>query len=106
MQAYDSVAIQADLEMGGTDQTFNVLMGRNIQRLWTRSSNYTFHAFNWRNWWSWKNEQERLGNYIGVNEDANTMYEKVMKIPDSMIIKYYNLCTDVHQMMLQKLKRD
>ena len=94
MQAYDSVAIQADLEMGGTDQTFNVLMGRNIQKDYGQDPQITLfmpliEGIDGV-------EKMSLGNYIGVNEDANTMYEKVMKIPDSMIIKYYNLCTDVH----------
>ena len=93
MQAYDSVAIQADLEMGGTDQTFNVLMGRNIQKDYGQDPQITLFMPLIE---GVEKMSKSLGNYIGVNEDANTMYEKVMKIPDSMIIKYYNLCTDVH----------
>ena len=96
MQAYDSVAIQADLEMGGTDQTFNVLMGRNIQKDYGQDPQITLFMPLIEGIDGVEKMSKSLGNYIGVNEDANTMYEKVMKIPDSMIIKYYNLCTDVH----------
>ena len=93
MQAYDSVAIQADLEMGGTDQTFNVLMGRNIQKDYGQDPQITLFMPLIEGIDGVEKMSKSLGNYIGVNEDANTMYEKVMKIPDSMIIK---LCTDVH----------
>ena len=96
MQAYDSVAIQADLEMGGTDQTFNVLMGRNIQKDYGQDSQITLFMPLLEGTDGIEKMSKSLGNYIGINEDANTMYEKVMKIPDNMIIKYYNLCTDVH----------
>ena len=96
MQAYDSVAIQSDLEMGGTDQTFNVLMGRNIQKDYGQDSQITLFMPLLEGTDGVEKMSKSLGNYIGINEDANTMYEKVMKIPDNMIIKYYNLCTDVH----------
>ena len=96
MQAYDSVAIQADLEMGGTDQTFNVLMGRNLQKDYGQDSQITLFMPLLEGTDGIEKMSKSLGNYIGINEDANTMYEKVMKIPDNMIIKYYNLCTDVH----------
>ena len=96
MQAYDSVAIQADLELGGTDQTFNVLMGRNIQKDYGQDSQITLFMPLLEGIDGVEKMSKSLGNYIGVNEDANTMYEKVMKIPDNMIIKYYNLCTDMH----------
>ena len=96
MQAYDSVAIKADLELGGTDQTFNVLMGRNIQKDYGQDSQITLFMPLLEGIDGVEKMSKSLGNYIGVDEDANTMYEKVMKIPDGMIIKYYNLCTDLH----------
>ena len=96
MQAYDSVAIKADLEMGGTDQTFNVLMGRNIQKDYGQDSQITLFMPLLEGIDGDEKMSKSLGNYIGINEDANTMFEKVMKIPDNMIIKYYNLCTDIH----------
>lgn len=96
MQAYDSVAIKADLELGGTDQTFNVLMGRNIQKDYGQDSQITLFMPLLEGTDGVEKMSKSLGNYIGVDEEANTMYEKVMKIPDGMIIKYYNLCTDLH----------
>ena len=96
MQAYDSVAIQADLEMGGTDQTFNVLMGRTIQKDYGQDPQITLFMPLLEGTDGVEKMSKSLGNYIGINEDANTMYAKVMKVPDDKIIKYYNLCTDVH----------
>ncbi len=105
MQAYDSVAIKADLELGGTDQTFNVLMGRNIQKDYGQDSQITLFMPLLEGIDGVEKMSKSLGNYIGVDEDANTMYEKVMKIPDSMIIKYYNLCTDVHPDEVAKIEK-
>lgn len=104
MQAYDSVAIEADLEMGGTDQTFNILMGRNIQKDYGQDSQITLFMPLLEGTDGVEKMSKSLGNYIGINEDANTMYEKVMKIPDNMIIKYYNLCTDVHPDDVEKIE--
>ncbi len=104
MQAYDSVAINADIELGGTDQTFNVLMGRNIQRDFEQDPQITLFMPILEGIDGVEKMSKSLGNYIGVNENANSMYEKVMKIPDSLIIKYYNLCTDVHPDLVDKIK--
>ena len=104
MQAYDSVAINADIELGGTDQTFNVLMGRNIQRDFEQDPQITLFMPILEGIDGIEKMSKSLGNYIGVNENANSMYEKVMKIPDSLIIKYYNLCTDVHPDLVEKIK--
>lgn len=104
MQAYDSVAIQADLELGGTDQTFNVLMGRTIQKDFGQDPQITLFMPLLEGLDGVEKMSKSLGNYIGVNEDASTMYTKVMKIPDSLIIKYYELCTDVHPDDIEKIK--
>ena len=96
MQAYDSVAIKADLELGGTDQTFNVLMGRNIQKDYKQDPQITLFMPLLEGMDGVEKMSKSLGNYIGINEDAKTMYEKLMKIPDSLIIKYYELCTDIY----------
>lgn len=96
MQAYDSVAIKADLELGGTDQTFNVLMGRNIQKDYGQEPQITLFMPLLEGLDGVEKMSKSLGNYIGVSEEPNVMYEKVMKVPDELIIKYYNLCTDVH----------
>lgn len=105
MQAYDSVAIKADIELGGTDQVFNVLMGRNIQKDYGQSPQITLFMPLLEGIDGVEKMSKSLGNYIGVNEDANTMYTKVMKIPDNMIIKYYELCTDVHPDEIAKIKQ-
>ena len=96
MQAYDSVAINSDLELGGSDQTFNVLMGRNIQKDFGQEPQLTLFMPLLEGLDGVEKMSKSLGNYIGISEDANTMYEKCMKIPDELIIKYYNLCTDEH----------
>lgn len=104
MQAYDSVALQADLELGGTDQTFNILMGRNIQKDFGQSPQITLFMPLLEGIDGVEKMSKSLGNYIGIDEPANVMYEKVMKIPDNLIIKYYELVTDVHPDDIAKIK--
>lgn len=104
MQAYDSVQIKADLELGGTDQTFNVLMGRNIQKDFGQDPQITMFMPLLEGTDGVEKMSKSLGNYIGINEDATTMYTKVMKVPDELIIKYYELCTDVHPDDIEKVK--
>lgn len=96
MQAYDSVAVKADIELGGTDQTFNILMGRNIQRDYGQDPQLTLFMPLLEGIDGIEKMSKSLGNYIGISEPAEVIFEKVMKIPDTLIIKYYNLCTDVH----------
>lgn len=105
MQGYDSVAIEADIELGGTDQTFNVLMGRNIQKDYGKDTQITLFMPLLEGIDGVQKMSKSLGNYIGINENANDMYEKVMKIPDNMIIKYYNLCTDLHPDAIIEVER-
>lgn len=105
MQAYDSVAIKADLELGGTDQVFNILMGRNIQKAYGQEAQITLFMPLLEGIDGVEKMSKSLGNYIGVNEPANVIYEKVMKIPDNMIIKYYELATDVHPDAIEIIKK-
>ena len=95
MQAYDSVAIKADVELGGTDQTFNILMGRNIQKDFGQDPQITLFMPLLEGLDGVEKMSKSLGNYVGVNEPAAVMYEKMMKVPDNLIIKYYDLCTDL-----------
>lgn len=104
MQGYDSVEIKADIELGGTDQTFNVLIGRNIQKDFGQEPQITLFMPLLEGTDGIQKMSKSLGNYIGIDEDANTMYEKTMKIPDNMIIKYYNLCTDLHPDEVNKIQ--
>lgn len=96
MQAYDSVVVHADIELGGTDQMFNILMGRNIQKDYGQDPQLTLFMPLLEGLDGVDKMSKSLGNYVGVNEPANVMYEKVMKVPDSLIVKYFNLCTDLY----------
>lgn len=106
MQAYDSVAIKADIELGGTDQTYNILMGRDIQKAYGQEAQLTLFMPLLEGTDGVDKMSKSLGNYIGINEEANTIYEKVMKVPDNLIIKYYELCTDIHPDEIEKIKQE
>ena len=105
MQAYDSVAVKADLEMGGTDQTFNILMGRTIQKDYDISQQVPIFVPLLVGIDGKEKMSKSLGNYIGINEDAKTMYIKIMKIPDDLIITYYQLTTDIHPDKIEVIKK-
>ena len=96
MQAYDSVVVKADIELGGADQTFNVMMGRNIQKDYNVSQQVPLFIPLLLGIDGKEKMSKSLGNYIGVNENAKDMYIKVMKIPDELIITYFELTTDMH----------
>lgn len=105
MQAYDSVAIKADIELGGTDQTFNILMGRNIQKDFGLDPQLTLFMPLLEGTDGVNKMSKSLNNYIGISEEPGVIFEKVMKIADNLIIKYYNLCTDVHPDEVAKLEK-
>ena len=105
MQAYDSVVVKSDLELGGTDQTFNVMMGRNIQKDFGVSQQVPVFVPLLVGIDGKEKMSKSLGNYIGVDEDAKVMYEKVMKIPDDLIITYYQLTTDIHPDKIKAIKK-
>lgn len=104
IQGYDSVAIKADVEFGGTDQRFNVLMGRTIQKEYGMEKQIGIFMPILEGIDGVEKMSKSLGNYIGIDENKNDMYVKVMSIPDSMIIKYYELVTDIHPDELDKIK--
>lgn len=105
MQAYDSVEVKSDIELGGTDQTFNVMMGRNIQKDFGISQQVPVFIPLLVGLDGKEKMSKSLGNYIGVNEDAKTMYTKVMKVPDELIITYYELTTDIHPDEVKNIKK-
>ena len=96
MQAYDSVFLNADVELGGTDQTFNILMGRNLQKAYEQNQQVAMFMPILEGTDGVEKMSKSLGNYIGINEPAHVMFKKVMEIPDHMIIKFFELVTDVH----------
>ena len=106
MQGFDSVEIKADIELGGTDQRFNVLMGRTLQKEFNQEPQVTIFMPLLEGLDGKDKMSKSLGNYIGIDEQANIMYEKAMTIPDELIIKYFELATDIHPDIVDKIKLD
>lgn len=104
MQARDSVELEADIELGGTDQTFNILMGRMLQKSVGQEQQIAMFMPILEGLDGVEKMSKSLGNYIGVNEPAEVMFKKVMEVPDSLIIKYYELCTDEHPDTIDAIK--
>ena len=104
LQAYDSVELQADLELGGTDQTFNILMGRSLQKEKGQEAQAALFMPLLEGIDGKEKMSKSLGNYIGICEDARTMYTKVMQVPDHLIVKYFELTTDILPEELDKIK--
>lgn len=104
MQAYDSVVLKADLELGGTDQTFNVLMGRSLQKDSGMEPQAALFMPILEGIDGVEKMSKSLGNYIGIDEDARTMFHKVMQIPDPIMIKYFELATDILPEELDEIK--
>jgi len=96
MQAYDSVELHSDIELGGTDQTFNILMGRNLMRAMNMEPQVALFVPILEGLDGVEKMSKSLGNYIGVNEPAEVMYKKVMEVPDALILRYFELATDEH----------
>ena len=96
IQAYDSIAIDADIEVGGTDQTFNLLMGRTLQKYMGKEQQIAIFMPILEGLDGKEKMSKSLGNYIGIDEDALVMFKKVMELPDQLILKYYELATDIH----------
>ena len=94
-QAYDSVALEADVELGGTDQKFNLLMGRNLQREYAQEAQIAVIMPLLEGTDGVQKMSKSLGNYIGINEPPQEMFGKVMSIPDKLMRRYYELCTDM-----------
>ena len=105
LQAYDSVAIQADVEFGGTDQKFNLLVGRELQSIVGQPPQQVFLAPLLIGTDGSQKMSKSLGNYIGIAEPPDEIYGKVMSIPDSLILHYFELVTDVPDQELEEFKQ-
>ncbi len=105
LQAYDSVAIEADVEFGGTDQKFNLLLGREYQNMMGQRPQQCFMTPLLVGTDGSQKMSKSLGNYIGVAEPPNEIYGKVMSIPDSLILQYFELVTDVPDEELGEFKQ-
>ena len=104
MQAYDSVEIKADIELGGTDQKFNVLMGRTLQKSVGQEQQIAMFMPILVGLDGVDKMSKSLGNYIGVNEPPEIMFKKVMEVPDKLIIQYFELVTDEHPDTIERIK--
>ena len=102
LQAYDSVMIQADVEFGGTDQKFNCLVGRELQRMMGQRPQQVFLMPILPGTDGKKKMSKSLDNYIGVDEPPTDMFGKVMSIPDDLILPYFELLTDVSDKELKE----
>ena len=106
MQGYDSVALHADIEIGGTDQTFNLLVGRELQRDYGQDPQDVM-CFPLLVGLDGKEKMSKsLGNYIGVDEPAEVMYEKTMRIPDDVLMNYFKLTTDLNLDDIEKIMKE
>mgnify|MGYP003965677567 CR=1 FL=1 len=104
MQGYDSVALEADVELGGTDQTFNLLAGRELQRGYGQEPQNVLTVPILEGLDGKIKMGKSEGNYIGVNDEPNEMYGKVMSIPDELILRYFELATDVSMSEIDELR--
>ena len=106
MQGYDSIALKADIELGGTDQTFNILMGRTLQKSIGMEQQIAIFMPILEGLDGIEKMSKSLGNYIGVQDEPEIMFKKVMEVPDNLIIKYFELATDEHPDKIDEIKND
>jgi tyrosyl-tRNA synthetase len=104
VQGYDSVALKSDVELGGTDQKFNLLMGRELQREWGQPPQCILTMPLLEGLDGVNKMSKSLGNYIGVSEPGDEIFGKVMSISDELMIRYYELLSDIPLSDLEKIK--
>ena len=105
LQAYDSVVINADVEFGGTDQKFNLLVGRELQEMMGQRPQQCFLMPILSGTDGVQKMSKSLGNYIGVEDEPNEMYGKVMSLPDSLTLQYFEYLTDVPDDEVAEMRR-
>ena len=106
MQAYDSVALRADVEMGGTDQKFNLLVGRDIQREYGLEPQIIMTTPLLEGIDGVEKMSKSLGNYVGIAEPPKEIFGKIMSISDPLMFRYYELLTDVSLARIEKWKKE
>ncbi|MGB9894127.1 MAG: tyrosine--tRNA ligase, partial [Candidatus Saccharicenans sp.] len=105
MQAYDSVALQADVELGGTDQKFNLLVGREIQREYGQEPQVILTMPLLEGLDGQEKMSKSLDNYVGINEPPGEMFGKLMSISDELMYRYYELLTDISSDQIEAWKK-
>jgi tyrosyl-tRNA synthetase len=106
LQAYDSVALEADVELGGTDQKFNLLVGREIQRAYGQPSQVAVLTPILPGLDGVQRMSKSLGNYVGVTESPTEMFGKLMSISDELMWTYYELLTDIPPNRLREMRQE
>ncbi|WP_374441880.1 tyrosine--tRNA ligase [Pseudomonas panipatensis] len=106
VQGYDSVALRADVELGGTDQKFNLLMGRELQRAYDQEPQVILTMPLLEGLDGVKKMSKSLGNYIGIQEAPGVMYGKLVSIPDSLMWRYFELLSFRSMEEIESFKRD
>ena len=106
IQGYDSVALEADVELGGTDQLFNLLMGRDLQRSWNQEPQVVITMPLLEGLDCVNKMSKSLGNYIGITESADDIYGKVLSISDTLMFRYYELLSDLSAAEIEILSQD
>lgn len=104
LQGYDSVAMDVDLEIGGTDQTFNMMMGRTLQKTYRNKEKWVLTT-PIINGTDGRKMSKSFNNFVGLTENPIDMYGKLMRIADNLIIEYFVLLTDVHESEIQKMDK-
>ena len=104
-QGYDSVALEADVELGGTDQKFNLLVGRDLQRVWGQEPQVVITTPLLVGLDGVNKMSKSLGNYVGITEDPETIFGKMMSISDDLMLRYYELLSDISVDDLELLKK-
>jgi len=105
LQGYDSVMTKADIEVGGMDQKFNLLVGRDIQKTFGQSSQSCLLLPLLEGIAGKEKMSKSLGNYVGLTDEPADMFGKIMSIPDDLIIKYFRLCTDFNEKIIREFER-
>lgn len=106
VQGYDSVALRADVELGGTDQKFNLLMGRELQRAYGQASQCIVTMPLLEGLDGVKKMSKSLGNYVGIQEAPGVMYNKLVSMPDSLMWRYFELLSFRSMEEIQQFRRD
>ena len=104
IQGYDSVALGADVEIGGTDQKFNLLVGRDLQRSMGQEPQVVMTLPLLEGLDGVRKMSKSLGNYVGITEPADEMFGKLMSVPDTLMLRYYELLTDTPAAELEKIR--
>ncbi|NLC09689.1 MAG: tyrosine--tRNA ligase [Gammaproteobacteria bacterium] len=106
VQGYDSVALKADVELGGTDQTFNLLMGRELQRSYGMEPQCVITVPLLEGLDGVKKMSKSLGNYVGIQEPPGVMFNKIVSMPDELIWRYYELLSFKSMQHIEQLQQD